>query len=143
MRVHDRGRQLRFAFQPASEALDVARSAQMGLAATDWPGPVLRVRMTLHLGEAVERGADYFGPTVTVTARLEAAGHGGQVLTTEAVGSATGIEAIDLSEHELRDLPRPLRIHQVGDGEFPPLRIVARNRTNLPGAPSRSIGRDS
>ena len=29
-----------------------------------WPGPVLRVRMGVHLGEAEERGGDYFGSVV-------------------------------------------------------------------------------
>ena len=131
------------AFHSASKALQAARAAQVRLAEADWPGPMLRVRMGLHLGEAIERGGDYFGPTVNLTARLEAAGHGGQVLISEAVQNATGVNAIDLGEHELRDVPNPLRIYQVGDGEFPPLRIIARSRTNLPVAPSRLIGRDS
>ena len=41
--------------------------------------------MGLHLGEAEERGGDYFGPVVNIAARVEAAGHGGQVLITEPV----------------------------------------------------------
>ena len=131
------------AFHSATKALDAARTAQRRLAETSWPGPALTVRMGLHLGEAVERGGDYFGPTVNLTARLESTGHGGQVLISEAVRNATGVDAIDLGEHELRDVPHPLRIYQVGDAEFPPLRIVARSRTNLPVAPSRLIGRDS
>jgi class 3 adenylate cyclase len=73
------------AFHSASKALQAARAAQVRLAEADWPGPMLRVRMGLHLGEAIERGGDYFGPTVNLTARLEAAGHGGQVLISEAV----------------------------------------------------------
>ena len=35
-----------------------------------WPGPALKVRMGLHLGEAEERGGDYFGPVVNTAARF-------------------------------------------------------------------------
>ena len=47
----------------------------------------LRVRMGIHVGRAVERDGDYFGPTVNRTARLMAVGHGGQVLLSEAAGA--------------------------------------------------------
>ena len=79
------------AFGRASDAVDAAESAQGALGEAQWPGPVLGVRMGLHLGEAEERGADYFGPAVNLAARVEAAGHGGQVLVTEAVRSAAGL----------------------------------------------------
>jgi len=59
------------AFSRASDA----EAAQAALAEVSWPGPALRVRMGLHLGESEERGGDYFGPVVNLTARLEAAGH--------------------------------------------------------------------
>ena len=38
------------------------------------------------------RRGDYFGPVVNLTARLEAAGHGGQVLVTDAVRLAAGVD---------------------------------------------------
>ena len=75
------------AFTQASAAVDAAVAAQADLTAATWPGPALRVRMGLHLGEAEERGGDYFGPVVNACARVEAAGHGGQVLLTESVAS--------------------------------------------------------
>lgn len=131
------------AFQSASQAIAAASEAQVMLADAEWPGPALRVRMGLHLGEAVERGGDYFGPVVNLAARVEAAGHGRQVLITEAVRSTTGVETLDLGAHDLRGVGEPVRIFQVGDGEFPPLRVVEQSRTNLPVAPSRLIGRDS
>ena len=68
------------AFSRASDAIAAVQRAQAELANAAWPGPVLRVRMGLHLGEAEERDGDYFGPVVNTTARVEAAGHGGQVL---------------------------------------------------------------
>ena len=36
--------------------------------------------MGIHAGEAQQRGGDFFGPPVNRTARIMAAGHGGQVL---------------------------------------------------------------
>ena len=40
--------------------------------------------MALHSGVCTERDGDYFGPTVNRVARLEAIGHGGQVLLSSA-----------------------------------------------------------
>lgn len=129
------------AFQRVSDAIAAAAAAQGSLAEVDWPGPELRVRMGLHLGEADERDGDYFGPTVNLAARVEAVGHGGQVLMTDAVRSATGVAATDLGEHRLRDVSVPVRIWQLGDGTFPALR-TANARSNLPVAATRLIGRD-
>jgi predicted ATPase len=48
-------------------------------------------------------------------------------------------EVHDLGEHRLKDLPKPVRIFQLGDGEFPPLRTVF--ATNLPAPLTPLIGR--
>ena len=91
------------AFGRASDAVQAARDAQHGLAAARWPGPALKVRMGLHLGETEERGGDYFGPVVNTAARVEAAGHGGQVLMSELVKAAAEIndDVLDLGVHQL------------------------------------------
>ena len=82
------------AFANAADGLAAALDAQRALAAEDWwshpadSGRVrrpLRVRMGLHTGQADARGGDYFGPALNRTARLMAAGHGGQVLLSRAV----------------------------------------------------------
>jgi predicted ATPase/class 3 adenylate cyclase len=129
------------AFGRASEAVAAANAAQAALADSEWPGPMLRVRMGLHVGEAEERGGDYFGPVVNTTARLEAAGHGGQVLMTDPVRQAAGVSVRDLGFHVLRDVPEPVQIWQLGDGEFPPLRVVDPGLTNLPAAVTGLVGR--
>ena len=49
---------------------------------------------------------------------------------------------MDLGWHQLRDVPEPVQVFQLGDGRFPPLPIVAESRTNLLAAASRMIGRD-
>ena len=48
-----------------------AFAATHALHAEQWPGGIrLAVRCGLHTGEAERRGADYFGPTVNLEARL-------------------------------------------------------------------------
>ncbi len=129
------------AFARPSDALAAAEKIQAELARVAWPGPQLRVRMGLHLGEAVERGGDYFGPAVNTAARVEAAGHGGQILMTEAVRLAAGVEATDLGVHELRDVGEPLRLYQFGGGRFGALRVASVSSTNLPAAVTSLVGR--
>lgn len=105
------------AFGRASDAVAAAAATRAGLSETEWPGPVLKVRMGLHLGEAEERSGDYFGPVMNVTARLEAAGHGGEVLLTDPVRQATDVSAGDLGVHQLRYAAEPVQVWQLGDGE--------------------------
>lgn len=130
------------AFGRASEAVAAAASVQAELAGVVWPGPALKVRMGLHLGEAEERAGDYFGPVVNVTARLEAAAHGGQVLLSDPVRQAAGVAVRDLGVHRLRDVAERVQIWQLGDGEFPALRVVDPLVTNLPAAATALVGRE-
>jgi class 3 adenylate cyclase len=99
--------------------------------------------MGLHTGEAELRGGDYFGTAVNRAARLVAVGHGGQILcsstTADVVDTDTGL--VDLGEHRLRDLNRPMHVFQVGEGRFPPLRSLSVFPGNLPRQPTCFVGR--
>ena len=131
------------AFSQASAAVEAAIAAQADLDSAPWPGPALRVRMGLHLGEAEERGGDYFGPVVNACARVEATGHGGQVLLSEAIASVVDRDQlVDLGEHQLRDLPEPVRLFQLGAGDFGALRGTVGARDTLPPRRTRLLGRD-
>ncbi len=143
------------AFWTAQAALDAALIAQRRLAAEDWPTtrPVL-VRMALHSGVCEERDDDYFGPVVNRTARLEAIGHGGQVLVSGATAELLmeslpdGVELRDLGHHRLRDLGRPEQVYQVEADfladRFPPLDSLDNPElpNNLPSLLSAFVGRD-
>ena len=133
------------AFTRASDAVNAARYAQAALGQAAWPGPALGVRIGVHQGEAEERRGDYFGSVVNVAARVEAAGHGGQTVVTEAVRAAARVaDAVDLGVHRLRDVAEPVRLFQIGDREFPPLRAASNMPpSNLPVRPTRLIGRDA
>ncbi len=130
------------AFARAGDAESAASDAQTFLAAEPWDEAVIRVRMGLHCGEAEERDGDYFGTAVNRAARVMAAGHGGQVIATQAFAELAGTDAlVDLGEHRLRDLTAPQRVFQVGGGDFPPLRTLDAYKSNLPHSLSSFIGR--
>ncbi len=129
-------------FQRAKDGAAAAVAAQRLLAGHGWPdGVSLRVRMGLHTGEPgvdVE-GGGYLGVDVHRTARICAAGHGGQILLSQTTRELVtgGIEAKDLGSYSLAGLPAPERLFQllaVGlRSEFPPLRAESGQHRRLTG----------
>src|SRR5438552_12385199 len=73
------------AFSRASDAVAAAADAQLALA----DGPI-RVRMGLHTGEPLRADEGYVGFDVHRAARIAAAGHGGQVLLSQATADLAG-----------------------------------------------------
>ena len=129
------------AFQDAPTAVSCAVAIQEALATTAWPGPALPVRIGMHRGTADERDGDYFGAAVSTTARVEAAGHGGQVLCTESVRSTVKrSDIVQLGEHRLRDVAEPTALFQVGSAEFPRLRVVPPQSIRLPAPANALVG---
>lgn len=139
-------------FESATAALTAAHQSQHALHRETWATiPSLRVRMALHTGEAIERDSDYFGPTLNHVARLLSAGHGGQVLLSDATHTAVaphlpaGCELRHMGTRQLKDLPQPEPVYQlVADGlphNFPPLKTVDARPNNLPGDPTPFLGR--
>lgn len=124
------------AFSRASDALAAAGEAQRALAAL----PV-RVRMGVHTGEPQLTDEGYVGMDVHRTARIAAAGHGGQVVLSETTRDLldSEFELRDLGEHRLKDLGSPIRLHQLGRDEFPPVRSLSQAR--LPIEPIPLLGR--
>ena len=124
------------AFAKASDALAAATAAREALA----EGPV-RVRMGLHTGEPTVTEEGYVGIDVHRAARIAAAGHGGQILVSQATRDLTGADRLrDLGLHRLKDLAAPERLYQLDDDEFPPVRSV--DQTNLPVQPTPFVGRE-
>jgi predicted ATPase/class 3 adenylate cyclase len=124
------------AFVDAGSAVAAAGDVQVALAG----GPV-QVRIGIHTGEAVVTDEGYVGLDVNRAARIMGAGHGGQVLLSETTRQLLGEnhDLVDLGEHRLKDLGVPLRLFQVGDGDFPPPRTLY--RTNLPIQATPLVGR--
>ena len=140
-------------FPEARSALDAAVQAQVALFATKWPNDAtIRVRMGLHTGAGVRGGDDYVGLDVNRTARIAAAGHGGQVLISDATRSLVssalpeGLRLQPLGSYRLKDLPEPEALWQVEirglPAAFPPLRALDVRRAHLPPDATTFVGRD-
>ncbi len=139
-------------FWSAEAALEAAIAAQRRLDREDF-GAVdgLRVRMAINVGNSDERSGDYFGMAVNRTARLLAAGHGGQILLSGvAAGLAqrhlpAGITLRHLGVLPLRDVKEPENVYQpIGTdlrGEFKALRSLATPPNNLPRQSTSFVGR--
>jgi predicted ATPase/class 3 adenylate cyclase len=112
----------------------------------------LRVRMALHAGAVEHREGDYFGAPLNRVARLLAAGHGGQVLLSQATcdlvrqALPSGVSLRDLGAHRLKDLRQPEQIAQLLHPDlpqdFPPLRSLEAFAHNLPAQLTSFVGRE-
>jgi predicted ATPase/class 3 adenylate cyclase len=123
------------AFAKASDALAAATAARDALG----DGPI-RVRIGLHTGEPTVTEEGYVGIDVHRAARIAAAGHGGQILLSQATRDLVGADRLrDLGVHRLKDLAAPERLYQLGEDEFPPPKSV--DQTNLPVQPTPFVGR--
>jgi YVTN family beta-propeller protein len=123
------------AFQKARDAVTAAVAAQQALAASQWPdGVEVRVRMGLDTGEPTVGQGRYVGLGVHRTARIMAAGHGGQVLLSRTTRDLVqdelppGTSLRDLGEQRLKDLDHPVHLFQVVapglPSKFPRLRTL-------------------
>ncbi len=141
------------AFARATDAVSAAVAAQHALSNHDWPdGLAVRVRMGLHTGEPELSTEGYVGLDVHRAARIMSAGHGGQVLLSQATRDLVehvlpeGVSLRDLGEHRLKDLGHPTRLFQlVIEGlaaDFPPLKTLDSHLNNLPTQPTAFIGRE-
>ncbi len=82
----------------------------------------------------------YVGLDVHRAARIAAAGHGGQVLLSQATVDLAGADVRDLGLHRLKDLSAPERLFQLGTDDFPPLKTL--HETNLPVPATPFLGRE-
>ena len=139
-------------FGTAGDAVEAAIRVERVFAAEQWAnGADVKVRIGIHTGEAELAGDVYVGMDVHRAARIMSAGHGGQILLSEATralishalpGDAT---LKDLGEHRLKDLPAPERLYQVmAEGlatDFPAPKSLDAIPSNLPVAASALVGR--
>lgn len=128
------------AFELASDAVDAALRIQQELKALAWEGPPLRVRAGIHVGEAVLRDDNFFGPAVNLAARLSATAHAGQLVISRVVADLVNHETQDLGSHRLRGIDAEVNVLQVGVGDFPPIRSMPALST-VPTPRSTLVGR--
>ena len=141
-------------FATVADTVGAAIDAQKRLHDEEWglTGP-LRVRMGVHAGETNSRDGDYFGPTMNRTARIMAAGHGGQVLLSAAAAGLAdermppGAALRDLGVHRLKDLTLPEHLYQLVhddlESEFPAAITLDSRPHNLPQQTTEFLGRSN
>ena len=122
------GDELLAAFSAASAAAEAALSAQRAMRDESWPeGITVRVRIGLHTGTPSYSDEGYTGLDIVRAARIAQAGHGGQIILSEATLTALDEhDAHDLGEHLIHGLSEPERVFQLLAEDlardFPPLR---------------------
>ena len=101
------------AFPTAVGAIRAVVQAQRVLSSHSWPDAnVVRVRMGIHTGEGLLGGENYIGLDVHGAARIAAAGHGGQVLVSDATrvlveqALPPDVGLRDLGRHRMKDIER-------------------------------------
>ena len=142
-----------YAFVRAGDAVRAAVAVQRAITGHPWPeGATVRVAIALHTGEATIDAGGYVGLNVHRTARICAAGWGGQILLSQDTYALiehdlpAGVSARNLGEHRLKDLQRREQIYEILHpdlpADFPPLRSLDTLPNNLPHQLTSFIGRE-
>ena len=106
-------------FPSPGAAIGAAIDTQRALAHHEWPqGVNVRVRIGMDTGRAAVMADRYTGHAVHRAARVSAAGHGGQILVSDASAdehgdARDGFELRDLGRRRLKDIAGRVRIYQV------------------------------
>lgn len=152
-------------FANASDAVRFALTAQQKITDHSWTvsaedgasTPIeMRVRMGMHTGEArilrhPSGQLDYFGTSVNRAARVSSAGHGGQILLSEAtrllaeLDSDSELSFKDLGRHRLKGVGEE-RLWQLCHpsllSDFAPIVTLSPEKHNLPAPLTPFLGRE-
>jgi predicted ATPase/class 3 adenylate cyclase len=150
--VGERGDGFFFVFVSACEAAKAAARIQRSLAEHPWPPEgEIRVRIGIHTGEGVLGGDNYMGLEVHRAARIGNAGHGGQVVLSQATATLlqdslpAELSLRELGCHKLKDLPEGVQLFQLLipglPVDFPQPRTLGYTNINLPHQLTSFVGR--
>lgn len=139
-------------FGDPAAAADAAIEIQRDLAEEDWPRAVqVRVRIGMHLGDAILGGDNYVGVDVHRASRIAHSAHGGQITLSDRMAAVLApvldesTSLTELGRFRLVGFREAEPIFQLDakglQSEFPPLRGVA-PVSHLPEEPTPFIGRD-
>jgi predicted ATPase/class 3 adenylate cyclase len=151
--VGERGDGFFFVFVDPTKAAGAAARIQRSLAEHPWPAEgTIRVRIGIHTGEGVLGGDNYMGLEVHRAARIGNAGHGGQVILSEATATLlrenlpVDLDLRGLGCHQLKDLPEGEQLFQLQisglPSDFPPPRTLGYTNINLPHQLTSFVGRN-
>jgi WD40 repeat protein/class 3 adenylate cyclase len=104
-------------FSAAQTGVAAALAVQRRLASEPWSENLgLSVRMAVHTGEADHRGTDYFGPTLSIAARVRGLADGGQIFLSGATATLVAgslpadARLVELGLHRLRGVQEPVPV---------------------------------
>jgi class 3 adenylate cyclase len=137
----------------ASDAVDAAIEVQRRWSRTTWPAiGVVAARIGVNTGDCRLTDDDVLGSVPNLAARLQSAGHGGQILISDSTARecvdrlGPGQEIRELGPHLIRSFDEPVMVHMVvADGlrgSFPPLRVAYSGFEDLPPDDRDVYGRD-
>jgi class 3 adenylate cyclase len=123
-----------YAFASAVDAVQAVREAVACFEA----GPI-RIRVGIHTGRPGLYPPNYLGLDVHKAARITAAGHGGQVLLSEATRElvADRFPLRYLGEYRLKDISPTEHLYQLGLGDFPAMMAPRATNASAPQTPFR------
>jgi len=141
------------AFAGARDAVAFAVEVQRTILSHPWPERTpLRIRIGMHTGTPALVHDQYVGLDVHRAARISSAGHGGQIILSDATHARAGgdlpdgVTLRDLGLHRLKDLQAWEHIYQVLHPDlsavFPPLQSLDTLPNNLPRKLTSFIGRE-
>jgi adenylate cyclase len=128
-------------FASAVDAVECAVRLQEAMDAANARLPEDRrilLRMGINLGDVMVEGSDLYGDGVNIAARLEGLAEPGGVFVSQTVFNHVrgkvqiGFE--DLGEHNLKNMPEPVRVYMVssaGDGEVAPGRSLQSSKVSI------------
>jgi class 3 adenylate cyclase len=130
-------------FADATDAVGSAIEIQRKIPTLHWPAvDVLSVRIGIDTGVCRLGRGDVLGRPPNLAARLQSAGHGAQILVSDATAAACvgrlagGVGLRDLGSFLMRGFDSPIRVHQAEAtglvDSFPPLRAPSPGLDDLP-----------
>jgi len=130
-------------FASAVDAVECAVQLQQAMESANAGLPEdrrIRVRIGINLGDVIVEGSDIYGDGVNIASRLEALADSGSVVVSRTVYNhvrgkvSLGFE--DLGEHQLKNIPEPVRVYriQLGGSAVPASQALA-----LPDKPSIAV----
>ena len=115
-------------FSRATDALRAAYRLQQAMRREQWPADaVIRTRVGVDTGEAVERAGDYYGTAVNRVARLRTAAQGANIIVGATAAALTrrtlpeGCELVELGLLQLRGLEKPEQAFALAASDLEPV----------------------
>jgi adenylate cyclase len=133
-------------FPSVVQAVECGAAIQTALAEEDAPLPEerrMRFRIGINLGDVLIADDRIYGDGVNVAARLEQlAEEGGVAISGSAFDQIEGKLDLDFEpagEHEVKNLPRPVRVYRLRAGEAPAARALSSTVPGFSGRPAIAV----